>query len=274
MEYLQTQGIRLPRLGLGTYRMQGDVCRAAVESGLAVGYRHIDTAEMYDNEREVGEGLRASGVNREDIFLTTKIWPSHFAPRDLERAAKDSLARLRVGEVDLLLLHWPNPQVPLADTLGALVAARRAGLARHVGVSNFTVALINEAVRLAADEIVCNQIEMHPFLDQSRVTAACRSLGIGIVAYSPIAKGGAKNDIVLDRIGKTHGKSGAQVALRWLVQLGIAAIPRTSRIERLKENAAIFDFALSGAEMKAIGNLARHNGRLVDYAFSGSPHWD
>jgi 2,5-diketo-D-gluconate reductase B len=274
MQVLQAKEARIPIIGLGTWDLRGRLCARIVEQALRLGYRHIDTAEMYDNEREVGEGLRASGVNREDIFLTTKIWPSHFAPRDLERAAKDSLARLRVGEVDLLLLHWPNPQVPLADTLGALVAARRAGLARHVGVSNFTVALINEAVRLAGDEIVCNQIEMHPFLDQSRVTAACRSLGIGIVAYSPIAKGGAKNDIVLDRIGKTHGKSGAQVALRWLVQLGIAAIPRTSRIERLKENAAIFDFALSGAEMKAIGNLARHNGRLVDYAFSGSPHWD
>jgi 2,5-diketo-D-gluconate reductase B len=274
MQVLQAKGARIPIIGLGTWDLRGRVCARIVEQALRLGYRHIDTAEMYDNEREVGEGLRASGVNRDEIFLTTKIWPSHFAPRDLERAAKDSLARLRVSEVDLLLLHWPNPQVPLADTLGALVAARRMGLARHVGVSNFTVALINEAVRLAGDEIVCNQIEMHPFLDHSKVTAACRALGVGIVAYSPIAKGGAKNDIVLDRIGKAHGKSAAQVALRWLVQQDIAVIPRTSRTERLKENAAIFDFALSEAEMSAIGKLARRNGRLVDYAFSGSPQWD
>jgi diketogulonate reductase-like aldo/keto reductase len=264
MQVLQAKGARIPLIGLGTWDLRGRVCARIVQEALRLGYRHVDTAEMYDNEREVGEGLSTSGVNRNKIFLTTKIWPSHFAPRDLERAAKDSLARLRVAEVDLLLLHWPNPQVPLADTLGALVAVRRMGLARHVGVSNFTVALINEAVRLAGDEIVCNQIEMHPFLAQSKVTAACRALGVGVVAYSPIAKGRAKNDIALDRIGKAHGKSAVQVALRWLVQQAIAAIPRTSRIERLKENAAIFDFALSEAEMRAIGQLARHQDRLVD----------
>jgi 2,5-diketo-D-gluconate reductase B len=274
MQVLQAKGARIPIIGLGTWDLRGRVCVRIVEQALRLGYRHIDTAEMYDNEREVGEGLRASGINRDEVFLTTKIWPSHFAPRDLEHAAKNSLTRLGVGEVDLLLLHWPNPQLPLVDTLGALVAARRTGLARHVGVSNFTIALINEAVRLAGDEIVCNQIEMHPFLDQSKATAACRALGIGIVAYSPIAKGGANNDVGLDRIGKVHRKSAAQVALRWLVQQGIAVIPRTSRIERLNENAAIFDFALSDAEMSAVGKLARRKGRLVDYAFSGSPQWD
>ena len=229
---------------------------------------------MYDNEREVGEGVRASGAKRENVFITTKVWPSHFAPKDLHRAAKESLARLRLSEVDLLLLHWPNPQIPLADTIGALCEAKRTGITRHIGVSNFTVALVGEAARLAGNELVCDQIEMHPFLDQSKVIAACRSLGVGIVAYSPIAKGSAKNDVVLDRIGKVHGKSAAQVSLRFLVQQGIAVIPRTSRIERLSENAAIFDFALTEAEMGMIGRLARPGGRLVDYAFSGTPKWD
>jgi diketogulonate reductase-like aldo/keto reductase len=274
MQVVEAKGARIPLVGLGTWDLRGRVCARVVEQALRLGYRHVDTAEMYDNEREVGEGVRASRVRRDDIFITTKVWPSHFAPKDLPRAAKESLARLRLSEVDLLLLHWPNPRIPLADTLGALCEARRTGIARHIGVSNFTVALLGEAARLAGNELVCNQIEMHPFLDQSKVTAACRSLALGIVAYSPIAKGGATNDIVLDRIGRAHGKSAAQVSLRFLVQQGIAVIPRTSRIERLSENAAIFDFALSEAEMAMIGRLARPGGRLVDYAFSGTPKWD
>ena len=172
----------------------GAPARALVEQALRLGYRHVDTAEMYDNEREVGEGLRASGVPRDEVFVTTKVWPSHFAPRELERAAKESLVRLRLSEVDLLLLHWPNPQIPLSETLGALCKVKRKGLARHIGVSNFTVALIEEAVRLADEPLVCNQIEMHPFLDQSKVVAACRQHGMAVVAYSPIARGGVKND--------------------------------------------------------------------------------
>jgi diketogulonate reductase-like aldo/keto reductase len=271
---VEAHGARIPLLGLGTWELRGRVCSRVVEQALRLGYRHVDTAEMYGNEREVGEGLRASGVTRGDVFITTKVWPSHFAPSDLQRAAKESLERLALSEVDLLLLHWPNPQIPLADTLGALREVKRIGLARHIGVSNFTVVLIEETVRLAGDEIVCNQIEVHPFLDQSKVVAACRARGIGVVAYSPIAKGNAKNHVVLDRIGKAHGKSAAQVSLRFVVQQGIAVIPRTSRVERLSENAAIFDFALSEAEMDTIAGLARRTGRLVDFAFTGAPRWD
>ena len=208
------------------------------------------------------------------MFVVTKVWPSHFAPRELERAAKDSLARLNLPDVDLLLLHWPNPQIPLADTLGALCRVKEAGLARHIGVANFTVALIEEAVRLASEPLVCNQIEMHPYLDQSKVVAACRARGMAVVAYSPIARGNAAKDAVLARIGKAHGKTAAQVCLRWLVQQGVAAIPRTSKVERLKENFAVFDFDLTDAEMREIAALADRDGRLVDYAYSGSPNWD
>jgi 2,5-diketo-D-gluconate reductase B len=173
-----------------------------------------------------------------------------------------------------LLLHWPNPQISLSETLDALSKVKQAGLARHIGVSNFTVPLITEAVRLAGEALVCNQIEMHPFLDQSKVTAACRAHGLAIVAYSPIARGSAKNDAVLARIGAAHGKSAAQVSLRFIVQQGIAVIPRTGRIDRLSENCAIFDFALSEAEMAQIRALAHRGGRLVDFAYSGSPKWD
>jgi diketogulonate reductase-like aldo/keto reductase len=229
---------------------------------------------MYDNEREVGEGLRASGVRRDDVFVVTKVWPSHFAPRELERAAKDSLMRLRLAGIDLLLLHWPNPRIPLSETLGALCKLKAMGLARHIGVSNFTVALIEEAISLTTEPLVCNQIEMHPFLDQSKVIAACRAHKMGVVAYSPIARGNAKNDALLARIGKAHGKTGAQVSLRFMVQQGIPVIPRTSKVERLSENFSIFDFELSTNEIAEIETLSHPDGRLIDYAYSGTPKWD
>lgn len=274
MQAIESRGARIPIVGLGTWELRGRTCSRIVEQALRLGYRHLDTAEIYENEREVGEGLRASTVARDQVFVATKIWPSHFAPRELERAAKDCLARLRLSEVDLLLLHWPNPQIPLSETLGALGKVREMGLTHHIGVSNFTVALIEEAVRLAREPLVCNQIEMHPFLDQSKVVKACRAQGMAIVAYSPIARGRAKGNAVLERIGKSHGKTAVQVSLRWLIQQGVAVIPRTSRIDRLAENIEIFDFELSDAEMAAIAALATAGGRVVDYAYSGTTKWD
>ena len=271
---VSANGAKIPLLGLGTWDLRGRSCARLVESALRLGYSHVDTAEMYDNEREVGEGLHASGVKRDDFFVTTKVWPSHFAPRDLEHAARDSLKRLRLREVDLLLLHWPNPQIPLADTLGALCKVKSDGLARHIGVSNFTVKLVEKAVRLSTEPLVCNQIECHPFLDQSKVIAACRRHDMAVVAYSPIARGGARNDKLLARIGAAHGKSAAQVCLRYLVQQDIVVIPRTSKERRLSENAALFDFALSAAEMKEIAGLARRDGRIVDWSYSGRARWD
>jgi len=271
---VEAYGARVPLLGLGTWDLRGRVCARIVEQALRLGYRHVDTAELYDNEQQVGEGLRASAVRRDETFVTTKIWPSHFAPRELERAAKSSLVRLRMSEVDLLLLHWPNPQIPLSETLGALCKVKRVGLARHIGVSNFTVAMVEEAISLSDEPLVCNQIEMHPFLDQSKVMAACRKHGMAIVAYSPIARGSVKQDRVLGEIGREHGKTAVQVSLRYLVQQGVVAIPRTSRVERLSENLAIFDFALTEPEMARIAALAHRDGRLVDYAYSGSPRWD
>jgi len=273
-EVVEAHGARIPLVGLGTWDLRGRTCARMVEEALKLGYRHVDTAELYDNEHEVGEGLRASGVAREEVFVTTKVWPSHFAARELERAAKESLARLKLAQVDLLLLHWPNPQIPLRETIGALCKVKRAGLARHIGVSNFTVALIEEAVGLADEPLVCDQIEVHPFIDQSKVIAACARHAMAVVAYSPVARGGVKRDKVLAKIAAAHGKTVVQVALRFLVQHGIVVIPRTSRVERLKENIAIFDFALGKAEMAEIERLAHRDGRIVDYAYSGSPKWD
>ena len=267
-------GAEIPLVGLGTWDLRGRTCVRMVEQALRLGYRHIDTAEMYDNEREVGEGLHAAGIKRSGVFVTTKVWPSHFAPRDLERAARDSLTRLRLRQVDLLLLHWPNPQIPLSKTLGALCKVKRDGLARHIGVSNFTVKLLEEAFRLSSEPLVCNQIECHPFLDQSKVIAACRKHGMAVVAYSPIARGGARNDKLLARIGAAYGKTAAQVALRFLVQHEIVVIPRTSKEQRLAENAGVFDFALSAAEMKEIAGLSHRDGRIVDWSYSGRAQWD
>src|SRR5215470_10401294 len=275
MEFaVATEGARIPLLGLGTYQLTGRTCTRIVEQALRLGYRHIDTAEMYDNEREVGEGLHASGVKRNEVFVTTKIWPSHFSPPSLERAAKESLVRLRLSEVDLLLLHWPNPQVPLSETLGALCKVKREGLARHIGISNFNVALVEEATSLSSEPLVCNQIECHPFLDQTKVVAACRRHGLAIVAYTPLARGRAVRDPVLVEIGRRHGKSAVQVCLRWLVQQDIVVIPRTERTGRLESNAAVFDFALNDDEMARIGALAHPGGRVVNYAYSGAPEWD
>jgi 2,5-diketo-D-gluconate reductase B len=274
MQFVEANGAKIPLLGLGTWELRGRSCAGLVEQALRLGYRHVDTAEMYDNEREVGEGLRASGVSRPDVFVVTKIWPSHFAPRDLERAARQSLDRLKLPEVDLLLLHWPNPQIPLSDTLGALCEVKRKGLTRHIGVSNFTIPLIAEATRIASEPLVCNQVEMHPFLDQSKLMAAVRAHGMTLVAYCPIAKGSVKRDSLLERIGKAHHKTAAQVSLRWLIQQGVAAIPRTSKPDRLKENIAVFDFILSDTEMREISALAGRGGRLVNYAYAGTAKWD
>jgi 2,5-diketo-D-gluconate reductase B len=271
---LEANGATIPLVGLGTWELRGRGCARIVEQALRLGYRHVDTAEMYDNEREVGEGVHASGVKRRDIFVTTKIWPSHFAPRALERAARDCLVRLRLSEVDLLLLHWPNPQIPLAETIGALCKVKQDGLTRHIGVSNFTVALLDEAARIASEPVVCDQVECHPFLDQSKVIAACHDRGMAVVAYSPIARGNARNDTELAAIGAAHKKTAAQVCLRYLVQQDIVVIPRTSKLDRLAENAAIFDFALSDEEMAKIAALAHRDGRLIDWAYSGSMNWD
>ena len=272
MQTVDAGGAKIPIIGLGTWDLRGRTCERMVAEAIRLGYRHIDTAAMYDNERAVGEGLRASGIKRDEVFITTKVWQSDLAARDFERSTKASLANLKLKAVDLLLIHWPNPRIPLSETVGAMCKMKREGLARHVGVSNFTVELMLQAKKLSTEPLVCNQIECHPFLDQSKVIEECRKQGMAVVAYSPIARGSARGDALLARIGKAHGKSAVQVCLRWLVQQNIVVIPRTSKSERLKENFAIFDFKLSAAEMQQIAALANPRGRIVDW--SGSPQWD
>ena len=272
MRFIEAKGARIPAIGLGTWELRGRTCARLVEQALKLGYRHIDTAQIYENERDVGDGLRASGIRRDDVFVTTKVWTTHFAPNDLERSTRESLARLRLSEVDLLLLHWPNPHVPLAETLGALAHVKKIGLSRHIGISNFTVALIEQATALCPEPLVCDQVEYHRYLDQTRLLDACANHGMALVAYSPIAKGRIRNDQTLSRIGQAHGKTAAQVCLRWLVQQNVSAIPRTSKIERLSENMDIFDFELSDTQMRQIFQMRSPKGRLTDYGFA--PKWD
>ena len=266
---VEAKGFKIPIVGLGTWALR-DVVRVVSEA-IRIGYRHIDTAQMYGNEAEVGEAVRASGL-RAEIMVTTKLQPTNLAPRDVERTGKESLRKLKLDVIDLLLIHWPNPGVPLADTLGAMARLQQEGVVRAIGVSNFTVALVEEAVRGSPAPIVCNQVECHPFLNQDKVLATCRKNDMAVVAYSPVARGGASGNKVLERIGAAHGKTGAQVSLRYLTQQGIVVIPRTNKLPRLKENFSLFDFELSDAEMREIHALSGRDGRIVDWTWS--PNWD
>jgi len=260
---VEANGARIPLVGLGTWALRGATCARMVEEAIRLGYRHIDTAAMYGNEEAVGEGLRASGVPRDEVFITTKVWSSDLRARDFERSTHDSIAKLKIPSVDLLLIHWPNSSVPLKETIGVLCKMKRDGLARHVGVSNFTGTLLEQAVKLSTEPLVTNQIECHVYLDQSKVIAASRKAGLSVTAYTPIARGRVEDDKVLARIGKGYGKTAAQVCLRYLVQQDLIVIPRTSHSERLKENFAIFDFKLAAAEMKDIARLASPDGNIV-----------
>ena len=274
MHNIAANGADIPALGLGTWTLKGAECSEMVAEALKLGYRHVDTAAAYDNEEAVGDGIRTSGVARGDFFLTTKIWHTDLAPRDFRRSTEGSLKRLGVDHLDLLLIHWPNPKVPLADTVGALNEARAKGLTRHIGVSNFPTALLAEAIRLSDAPLIADQVEYHPYLDQSKIHAACRAAGMAMVSYCPLHRGG---DLLSEKpihdAAKAHGRTPGQIVLRWHVQQeGVVAIPRTTKKSRLKENLDIFDFALSAVEMKAISGLARPDSRLCDFAFS--PKWD
>jgi diketogulonate reductase-like aldo/keto reductase len=272
MQTITANGATIPAIGLGVMTLKDDVCVKAVDTALRIGYRHIDTAQMYGNEREVGEGLRASGVPREDVFVTTKVWHDRQKAGDLERSVDESLDRLKLSSVDLLLIHWPNKDVPLKETFDALCKTKREGKTRHIGLANFTVALIEQAVKVSSEPLVTNQIEVHPFIDRSKVIDASRRHGVSITAYCPIARGAAPDDAVLARIGAAHGKSPAQVSLRYLIQQGIIPIPRTANPKHLAENLAVFDFTLSDAEMKDLAGLAKANKRIVSPPHA--PQWD
>ena len=264
------QGTAVPALGFGTFRLPGDDCREGVEHALGIGYRHIDTAQGYHNEEFVGEGLRRAGVPREDIFLVSKVSPDNFAGDGAATSTLESLRKLGTDYVDLMLLHWPNPEVPLEEPLTALARLQREGAVRHIGVSNFPPSLVEQAG--AVTELFCNQVEYHPYLSQTRLLEQAQRHDLLLTAYCPIARGKVLDDPVLRDIGARHGKTPAQVTLRWLAQQErVAAIPKSAHAQRRMDNFDIFDFELSDDEMKAVFALDREQ-RLVDPA--GGPDWE
>lgn len=265
----------MPALGLGTWQLSGENCVDMVEEALKIGYRHIDTAAAYGNEAEVGEGIRRSPVARDQIFLTTKVWATDIRDGDLQNSAAKSLKALGTDYVDLLLIHWPNREVSLDEAIPALNDAREKGMARNIGVSNFTADQLRQAAGISDAPIACNQVEYHPYLSQNRVKAAASQLGAAVMAYCPIFRGGELfDDPVIHAASKGHGKTPAQVTLRWeMQQEGVGAIPRTTKPHRLAENFDVFDFELSDGEMEAITALGTRRERLVNLA-GFAPDWD
>jgi diketogulonate reductase-like aldo/keto reductase len=269
---VSANGAGIPAIGLGTWQLNGDTALRCVEVALKAGYRHIDTAAMYGNEREIGEAIRRSGVRRDDIFLTTKVWYDQVAFGALQRSAEESLKRLKCEYVDLLLIHWPSKTVSVEEQVRALGDARRRGLARHIGLANFPPYLVEEAVSHADQPLVSDQVEHHPYLDQSELKATLAAHGMSLTSYSPLGKGSLLDDPVIVEIAREHGKSPAQVILRWHVQQPkTIAIPRSSNPRRIADNIEIFDFALSAEEMARLSGLARSNGRMLDPSFG--PDW-
>lgn len=274
MKMIDANGAKIPALGFGTWQLEGDACSQIVSSALQAGYKHVDTAIYYKNESAVGEGLRISGVDRGDYFLTTKVWPTEMSEGVFQREVEASLQRLGVDNVDLLLVHWPPQTGEVSQWARLMNEAVEKGWTKHIGVSNFTVPLLNEMVEKSDRLIVCNQVENHPYIDQSRVRAACRQHGVALIAYCPLFRGGEmfEEQAVIDA-GEEHGKSSAQIVLRWHVQHdGGGAIPKTATLSRLPENLDIFDFELSADEMASIDQLMGRQSRICDFEFS--PKWD
>jgi 2,5-diketo-D-gluconate reductase B len=265
---LEIQGSTVPKLGFGTWEILGRDCEEAVADALQIGYRHIDTAQAYDNEAEVGKALAASGVPRRELWLTTKLWREEY--RRVRDSAQESLERLQVGCIDLLLLHWPNDEVPLEETLGALAQIRDEGLIKHFGVSNFPAYMLREALKVAP--IFADQVEFHPFLGQDELTELALEKDFMVTAYSPLARGKVPGDETLRAIGERHGKTAGQVALRWLLDKpNVATIPKASSHERRLENFEVFDFELSDDDRAQIDALPK-DGRILDPGFA--PAWE
>lgn len=265
MKHIDINHEQIPALGLGTFSLKSQTCQEAVADAIAIGYRHIDTAKAYENEQDVGQGIRHSGIDRDELFITTKIWYTDLVRTNVISATDDSLRQLRTDYINLLLIHWPSDEVPLKETLEAMVEVQRQGKVRLIGVSNFPPAMMRKAVELAP--VVCNQVEYHPYLGQSALINIAREHQTMLTAYSPLAQGAVQDDATLREIGERYGKLPSQVALRWLVQQdNVAAIPRASSHEHRVSNFDVFDFSLTDDEMAQVHNLSRRE-RLVN------PHW-
>ncbi|MDQ3722062.1 MAG: aldo/keto reductase [Actinomycetota bacterium] len=267
---LTIQGVEIPKLGLGTWQLGGETCVEAVRDAIELGYRHIDTARAYGNEAQVGQGLHDSGRNRDEIFVTTKLWYTELSAVGVHDQVEQSLRDLRTEYIDLLLIHWPNHRVPLADTLAAMVEARETGRVRHLGVSNFPSALLREALDHAP--LICDQVEYHPYLGQPQVLELARERGLMVTAYSPLAQGAVLRDRAFGEIAEEHDRMPAQIALRWLLdQPGVAAVPKASTREHRAANLDVFGFELTDEQRGHIAGLERGH-RTIDPPWA--PDWD
>jgi 2,5-diketo-D-gluconate reductase B len=274
MQTVTANGAEIPAIGFGTYGMSGHDLIDTLGDALDAGFRHIDTAQVYRNEAEVGTAVAGSGLRRHDVFLTTKVWVANYAPGAFEASLDDSLRKLRTDYVDLLLLHWPSSDVPLEAQIAGLSAAVISGKARHIGVSNFNRELLAQSVRLADAPIATNQVEYHPYLNQALLIAECRRLGVSLTAYCGMAVGRVFDDPVLKTLAVRHGVSVAQIVLRWLIQQpGVAALSRTSQPARIPANLDVFGFVLDRDEMAAIHRLSAPMSRIVNPP-GLAPAWD
>jgi diketogulonate reductase-like aldo/keto reductase len=270
---LNAHGAQMPAIGYGTMEFSGRAPEL-IAAAIASGYRHIDTARKYGTEQFVGEGIRASGIGRGELWVTTKVTELDAREADFMRSVETSLKTLGLDYVDLLLVHWPQPKVPFAETLGALAKAKRQGLARNIGVSNFTLAMLDEAVHACPEPLVTNQLEYHCYLPQDRMLAALKRHGMILTAYCPVARGKLLDDPVVGEIATTHGKTPAQICLRWLIQQpGVAAVPRALEERHIADNIDVFDFSLTDEEMRRLSSLRSRRIRIADPP-ERAPKWD
>lgn len=270
---LSAHGAEMPAIGFGTMELPHRPAEL-VAAAIAAGYRLIDTARKYGTEDRVGEGIRASGIARKDLWVTTKVTELNAREIDFLNSAETSLKTLGLDYVDLLLVHWPQPKVPFSETLGALAKAKRRGLTRHIGVSNYTIAMLDEAVRVCPEPLVTNQVEYHAYLRQDRMLAALKRHGMILTAYCPMARGKLLDDPVIGEIAKTHGKSIGQICLRWLIQQPmVAAVPRPLEEAHIEEDIDVFDWSLSEEEMRRISALRSRHIRIADPP-ERAPKWD
>src|SRR5215468_8245359 len=270
---LTANGAKMPVIGFGTMELPHRPAEL-VAAAIASGYRHIDTARKYGTEERVGEGIRASGIPRNELFVTTKVTEENAREADFLHSVETSLKALNLDHVNLLLVHWPHPKVPFSETLGALAKAKRSGLTRHIGVSNFTLAMLDEAVRVCPEPLVTNQVEYHAYLPQDRMIAALKRHGMILTAYCPVARGKLLSDPVIGKIAKKHGKTHAQICLRWLVQQPVvAAVPRALEEQHIVENLDVFNFSLTDDEMRRLSDLRKRNIRIADPP-ERAPKWD
>jgi 2,5-diketo-D-gluconate reductase B len=274
MHAVFANGANIPAIGFGTYGMARPEMLRMIPAALKGGFRHIDTAQIYRNEEEVGEGIASSGIPRSEIFVTTKVWVANYTESRFASSVNESLTKLRSEYIDLLLLHWPYESVPLAEQVGLLNETVRAGKVRHIGVSNFNRRLLDQVIDLSAFPLVTNQFEYHPYLNQSLIIDATRKAGLAVTAYCAMAVGRVLRDPTIAEIANSHGRTIPQVVLRWLIQQDdVVALSRTTNPDRIVENLTVFDFELREDEMAAIQMLARPNGRIVNPA-GLAPIWD